>query len=63
MTPNEITFFSVALFLALTVLLTWKRRRDIMHARLNKGLRGYVANPVERRVVRSESAGEELIPA
>ena len=65
MSPNEITFFSVALFLALAMLLTWKHRRDAMHARLTKGLRGYVANRGVRPTVEEEeeSAGEELITA
>jgi len=64
MQPNEITFFSVALFLALVILLTWKHRRDAMHARLNKGLRGYVAKRGELPAVEEEeSAGEELITA
>jgi hypothetical protein len=64
MQPNEITFFSVALFLALAILLTWKHRRDAMHARLTKGLRGYVANRGLRPAVEEEeSAGEELITA
>ena len=64
MSPNEITFFSVALFLALAMLLTWKHRRDAMHARLTKGLRGYVAKRGQRPVVEEEeSAGEELITA
>ena len=62
MLPNEITFFSVTLFLALAVLLTWKHRRDAMHARLNRGLRGYVASGGSRRDV-EEEAGEELITA
>ena len=42
MLPNEFTFFSVSLFLSLAMLLNWKHRRDVLHARLNKGLRGYV---------------------
>ena len=64
MSPTEITFFSVALFLALAMLLTWKHRRDAMHARLTKGLRGYVAKRDQRPAVEEEeSAGEELITA
>ena len=42
MMPTEITFFAVTLFLALSTLLSWKRRHDLIQARLNKGLRGYV---------------------
>lgn len=63
MMPNEIIFFSVSLFLALAVLMTWKHRRDAMHARLNKGLRGYVANGAGQRVVQESAAAEELITA
>jgi len=63
MSPNEITFFSVALFLALAMLLTWKHRRDAMHARLNKGLRGYVAKRGKQPSVAEEAAGEDLITA
>ena len=63
MSPTEITFFSVTLFLALAVLLAWKRRHDVMHARLNKGLRGYVASRAPRRVPEPEDADEEFITA
>ena len=63
MTPDEITFFSVTLFLALAALLTWKHRRDAMQARLNKGLRGYVTSGTERHAVEEDRAAEELITA
>ena len=63
MMPNEITFFSVTLFLALAVLLVWKHRRDAMHARLNKGLRGYVTHGSTLRDGEPEHTGEELITA
>ena len=42
MQPAAIAYFSAALFLALTTLIKWKRRRDMIAARLNRGLRGYV---------------------
>jgi hypothetical protein len=63
MSPTEITFFSVTLFLALAALLTWKRRHDIMQDRLNKGLRGYVASGSVRRIREEASEDEELITA
>ena len=52
MQPTEIAYFSAMLFLALTTLVKWKRRRDVVTARLNRGLRGYVAarSPVVWRV-------------
>ena len=56
MMPVEIVFFAVTLFLALAFLITWKRRRDTLNARLNKGLRGYVAGDRDNE----ESEGEEL---
>jgi LPXTG-motif cell wall-anchored protein len=43
MQHTDIAFFAVALFLALATLLLWKRRRDAIAGRLNRGLRGYVA--------------------
>ena len=42
MTPAAIAYFSATLFFALTTLIKWKRRRDLIAARLNRGLRGYV---------------------
>jgi hypothetical protein len=45
----EITFFAVTLFLALVALMNWKHRRDEIAARLNRGLRGYVAQAPQRR--------------
>lgn len=42
MKPAAIAYFSATLFLALTTLIKWKRRRDTIAARLNRGLRGYV---------------------
>jgi hypothetical protein len=62
MQPHEITFFSVTLFLALAALLTWKHRRDAMHARLNKGLRGYVSHSGAPQGM-EESPDEGLIVA
>ena len=43
MQPTEITYFAVTLFAALATLLSWKRRRDLNTARVNRGLRGYMA--------------------
>ena len=42
MQPTEIAYFTVTLFLALSTLIKWKRRRDMISARVNRGLRGYV---------------------
>src|SRR5215831_11455068 len=42
MSPTEIAFFSVTLFLALVALLQWKRRRMIAWERVSRGLKGYV---------------------
>jgi hypothetical protein len=42
MNPAAITYFSATLFLALTTLIKWRRRRGTIAARLNRGLRGYV---------------------
>jgi len=42
MQPTEIIPFGIAMFFALTALYKWKRRRDLIAARLNRGLRGYV---------------------
>ena len=43
MRPVELTFFAIALYLALTGLIKWKIRRDEVSRRLNRGLKGYVA--------------------
>lgn len=43
MLPAELICFATTLFLALAALISWKRRRDLVQARLTKGLRGYVA--------------------
>jgi hypothetical protein len=42
MNPAAIAYFSATLFLALTTLIKWRRRRGTIAARLNRGLRGYV---------------------
>ena len=64
MQPTEITYFTVTLFLALAALIKWKRRRDVNAARLNRGLRGYVAAKSTVRLPRpDETHGENLIPA
>ena len=59
MTPNDFAVFAVALFSALTLLLKWKRRRDEMVRRVNRGLRSYVTG---RSLVRTEG-NDELIVA
>ena len=63
MLPTEIAYFTVTLFLALTALIKWKQRRDVIAARLNRGLSGYVAT--RRHPRRRKSAGtqaEHLLP-
>ena len=40
---SECVVFGVTLFLALVVLLNWKRRRDRNVRRVNRGLRQYVS--------------------
>jgi len=39
----ELMYFSGTLFLALVVLLKWKRRRDLVQARFNRNLRVYIS--------------------
>ncbi len=43
MQAQEIVYFGATLFLALVALSMWKHRRDVAAARVNRGLRGYVA--------------------
>ena len=43
MQPTDIAFFAGTLFLSLGTLIKWKHRRDVALARVNRGLRGYVA--------------------
>ena len=59
MLPTEIVYFTGTLFLALVMLIKWKRRRDLIAARLNRGLSGYVAakKPFRRTVSRSAREG------
>ena len=40
-TPIGIGSFALIMFLALVVLVQWKRRRILIEARLNRGLRKY----------------------
>jgi hypothetical protein len=65
MLPTEILYFTVTLFLALAALVQWKRRRDLIAARLNRGLSGYVATRrmPRRRPVSEKSPDERLITA
>lgn len=65
MLPTEILYFTVTLFLALAVLVQWKRRRDLIAARLSRGLSGYVATRrlPRRRPVPEKSPNENLITA
>lgn len=68
MSPTEIAYFAVLMFLALASLITWKRRRDETAARLRRGLCGYVAAnrtvPAEPPVTApKDSAEESLITA
>ena len=62
MQPIEIACFATALFLALAVLIKWKRRRDLIAARLNRGLRGYAANSAAFVPGPPEARPENLIP-
>ena len=59
MLPAEIAYFAITLFLALAFLIAWKRRHTTLNARLNKGLRGYVA----AGACKEESQDEELLVA
>ncbi len=63
MRPVEITYFAVALFLALVALIKWKHRRDTIAERLKRGLRGYIAGEGATGFPASqETPGEDLIP-
>jgi hypothetical protein len=60
----QIAVFAITLFLALAALLNWRRRRYEISLRLNRGLRGYVAQP--RPLYRETAdtyAGENLLSA
>jgi hypothetical protein len=64
MQHTEITYFTVTLFLALAVLIKWEYRRDVIAARVNRGLRGYVAGESTVRLPgHEETHGKNLIPA
>jgi hypothetical protein len=64
MQPTEVIYFTVALFLALAALIKWKRRRDLIAARLNRGLRGYVeAKHADPLPGQGTTHPESLIPA
>ena len=63
MQPTDIAFFAGTLFLALGTLIKWKRRRDQILARGNRGLKGYVAaKGMSMLAVPEEAPGENLIP-
>ena len=63
MQPVEITYFTVTLFLALAALIKWKRRRDTVSARLNRGLRGYVDAKLPAELSTTEGSNPDtLIP-
>jgi hypothetical protein len=63
MRPQEIVYFGATLFLALVALIKWKRRRDLAAARVNRGLRGYVAAEVTvEPPAAEETQGKNLIP-
>jgi hypothetical protein len=63
MQPAAIAIFDVTLFLAITALIMWKRRRDLNAARVNRGLRGYVtAKSAVLLSGREETHGENLLP-
>jgi hypothetical protein len=61
MLPTEIAYFTGTLFLALVMLIKWKRRRDLIAARLNRGLSGYVAAKKTVRRPRSKAAREQSL--
>ena len=61
MLPTEIAYFTGTLFLALLMLIKWKRRRDLIAARLNRGLAGYVAARRPFRRPLSKAAREESL--
>ena len=61
MAPSEISIFGVTLFLALTALLIWKRRRDLVQVRMNEKLRGYMAVQDNRDDDDVEEVGESLV--
>jgi hypothetical protein len=64
MPHTGIVYFAVTFFLALAALLNWKHRRDVVAARLNRGLRGYVAGTSTVQLPPPQAAhGERLIPA
>jgi hypothetical protein len=64
MMPTEIIYFTVTMFLALATLIKWKHRRDVLAARLNRGLCGYFAARGEVRglPVPRETGTDKLIP-
>ena len=63
MLPTEIVYFTVLMFLALTALIKWKRRRDETAARLRRGLCGFVAasRTVKVPVPAPKDAAEESL--
>ena len=62
MHSTGIVYFAVTLFLALAVLIKWKRRHDMHAARLNRGLRGYVAGTTAGLAVPAQTPRENPIP-
>ena len=63
MQSTQIAVFAGTLFLALGNFIKWKRRRDLAHARVNRGLRGYVAAKSGVRLqMPNETHGENLLP-
>ena len=59
MSPNELMFFAIFLFCALSALLIWRHRRLQKTARVNRGLRSYAA----KAVASEEDEDEELAVA
>ena len=62
MPPYEFVVFGIALFLALTLLFKWKRRRDQNGRRMNRGLRSYVSSE-PLALAEADAAAEEMIVA
>jgi hypothetical protein len=61
MQPQEIVLFGGTLFFALLALIKWKRRRDLAIARVNRGLRGYVATEVTPETPAAEEPQKEKL--
>ena len=59
----EFFVFGVTLFLALVALINWKRRREQIARRVNRGLRQYVSPQALAPPATGHKAVEKLIVA